>query len=932
MVQCFGLAFGWFQHVVVAQLLSELGYLCGMFGVVVYLCSLVAATPATAPNVWLPQPKTLKMTRVAYIVASLIMIAIGIASGISQDQKNYDRVWAFTAALYILYAISCLFVAAGFWLFGRQMVRVAEASLQDEFMAGYQESKKGSKQHSKPADELTANGRRSNQVASYASNKSTHRQMRQAVVKVCIVYAEVRRYLEDQEATPTVPPAGAGVRMSSALGARGTGQLSTAVHPPVAPVHSMAASIIASKAASGRLTAACFIKPSASTAFHALSRYRKQAAAASFHTRVLNVAKPNFVLLGTRSYSAAVAEQIPVEAPSPSIELPAVENIRNLAIIAHVDHGKTTLVDQLLRQSGAASMESGTRVMDSNDLERERGITILSKSTGVSYDGYRINIVDTPGHADFGGEVERVLSMVDGVCLVVCATEGPMTQTKFVLSKALEKNLKPIVVMNKADRSTARPDDVENELLELFISLDATEEQLEYPILYASAKDGWATTELNGPRDSFLPLLDNIIRQVPAPTVNREAPFSMLVTQLESDPYVGKCYMGKIQSGVLRVGDKIRSLDTEGKVVVEGRCTKIFIRRGLEQIPVEVAGAGDIVTIAGIEGAYVNHTICDPAVTESLPFTSVDPPTISMMFYVNDSPLGGKEGKYVTSQVLRDRLLKEIETNVALQVVELGDAFEVKGRGELQMGVLIETMRREGFELSVSPPRVIYKTEGEGKEKVVLEPVEEVTIDVDHDMAGAVIEKITKRKGEMKTYTESGDKARLIFHVPTRGLLGYPAEFKNDTHGQGTINYMLLGYEPYKGPLEKTRKGSIICTATGDATAYALRDVEPRGKLFISPGTKCYPGMIVGEHNREHDLEVNPCKAKQLTNIRAAGKEEAIRLTPVTDMGLEKMIAYIQDDEVIEITPTTIRTRKKELDANKRKAMKRNNRQDFGNI
>ncbi|KAJ3158555.1 hypothetical protein HDU86_002780 [Geranomyces michiganensis] len=651
---------------------------------------------------------------------------------------------------------------------------------------------------------------------------------------------------------------------------------------------------------------------------------------------VATTARSAYRIPAVRRYSGAAdpqMEELEISQEEGSDGCVDVANIRNLAIIAHVDHGKTTLVDQLLRQSGAAKMESGARVMDSNDLEKERGITILSKSTGVNYKGHRINIVDTPGHADFGGEVERVLSMVDGVCLVVCATEGPMTQTKFVLSKALQKNLKPVVVMNKVDRPTARPEQVEDELLELFIGLDANDQQLEYPILYASAKDGWATKELDGSRESVLPLLDQILAQVPPPNVDRTAPFSMLVTQIESDPYVGKCYMGKIQSGVLRVGDKIKSLNTDGKSVVEGRVTKILMRQGLEQVPTEVAGAGDIVSVAGIDGAYVNHTICDAAVTKPLPFTKVDPPTISMFFYVNDSPLGGKEGKFLTSQVLRDRLFKETETNVALEVVEQGEAFEVKGRGELQMGVLIETMRREGFELSVSPPRVIYRSEGEGKDKKILEPIEELTIDVEHEHAGTVIEKITKRKGEMKSYTETGDKARLVFEIPTRGLLGYPAEFKNDTHGQGTINYALLGYEPYKGALDRTRKGSIISTAMGETTGYALAAIEPRGKLFITPGVKVYPGMIIGEHNREHDLEVNPAKAKHQTNVRTAGKDDQIRLVPVEQYGLEKMIAYVQDDEVIEITPSIIRTRKKELDPTKRKAQTRKGgRPDFGDI
>ncbi|RKO82887.1 translation protein, partial [Blyttiomyces helicus] len=467
------------------------------------------------------------------------------------------------------------------------------------------------------------------------------------------------------------------------------------------------------------------------------------------------------------------------------------------------------------------------------------------------------------------------------------------------------------------------------ELLELFIGLDANEHQLEYPILYASAKDGWASTTLDGERKDILPLLDTILEQVPHPKIDRSAPFSMLVTQIESDPYVGKCYLGKIESGILRVGDKIKSIHPERGVVSDGRCTKIFLRRGLEQVSVEAAGAGDIVSVAGLAGASVNHTVCAPAVEKSLPFTKVDPPTIAMEFYVNDSPLGGREGKHLTSQVLRERLFREIETNVALQVTETGEHYEVKGRGELQIGVLIETMRREGFELSLSPPRVIYQIEGEGKGRIVKEPVEEVTIDVEHTDAGTVIEKMSKGKGDLKSYTESGDKARLIFHIPTRGLLGYPAEFKNDTRGQGTLNHLLLGYEPYKGPLDKSRKGSLISTAAGEATAHALGGIEPRGKLFITPGTKVYPGMIIGEHSREQDLEVNPVKAKATSNVRNVIKEDVIRLTPVEPLSLEKLIAYIQDDEVIEVTPSSIRTRKKELDGTKRKAQAKRSKNDL---
>ncbi|KAI8925497.1 hypothetical protein BC831DRAFT_460567 [Entophlyctis helioformis] len=620
----------------------------------------------------------------------------------------------------------------------------------------------------------------------------------------------------------------------------------------------------------------------------------------------------------------AAAQRRAFSASAVRLSIPDLDKIRNIAIIAHVDHGKTSLVDQLLRQSGSAVVETDSRVMDSNELEKERGITILSKSTAVSYKGHRINIVDTPGHADFGGEVERVLSMVDGVCLVVCATEGPMTQTKFVLGKALQRGLKPLVVMNKVDRPTARPEKVEEELLELFLGMDATDEQLDYSTIYASAKEGWATTDRAQPSKTIFPLLDKIVENMPSPKVDRESPFSLLVTQMENDKYVGKCYLGKIQSGVVRVGDSIKSLDSDGKLAVEGKCTKIIQRKGLEQISINEAGAGDIISIAGLEGARVNHTLCAPSVMEPLPFVPVDQPTISMTFYVNDSPLGGREGKLLTSQVIRERLFRETETNVSLQVVETSEgAFEVKGRGELQMGVLIESMRREGFELSVSPPRVIYKVEGEGRERAIMEPIEEVTLDVDLEFTGIVIEKMTKNKGDMKSFTEASNRARLVFDVPTRGLLGYPAEFKNDTHGQGTLNSIFIGYQKYKGPLEKQRKGSIISVASGEATAYALVSVEPRGKLFIVPGTKVYPGMIVGEHSREIDLEVNPVKAKALTNFRAAGKEDAIRLTPVEPMSLERMISYVQEDEVIEVTPTSLRTRKKELDSNKRKSQKR---------
>ncbi|KAJ3226017.1 hypothetical protein HK099_005723 [Clydaea vesicula] len=595
-----------------------------------------------------------------------------------------------------------------------------------------------------------------------------------------------------------------------------------------------------------------------------------------------------------------------------------VKKLRNVAIIAHVDHGKTTLVDQMLKQTGTLGETAKVVSMDNNDLEKERGITIFSKNTS--------------GHADFGGEVERVLSMVDGVCLVVDATEGPMTQTKFVLSKALALNLNPLVIMNKVDRESSRVDHVDNDLLDLFMSLDASEQQMEYPIIYTSAKEGWAVKDLkNEKRESMIPLLDAIIEQVPPPLVDRDnKPFSMLVTQLESNKFLGKMYLGKIESGTLKINDTIHAIDTDGKIISKGKCTKIFLRRGFDHISINEAGAGDIVSIAGISDSFVNHTICNPSVKQPLKHVPIDEPTIAMQFFVNDSPLQGEEGKLLTSQVLRDRLLKETETNVALQVKISDDSFEVKGRGELQMGVLTETMRREGFELSITAPRVIYKDGGideATKKRIILEPIEEVTATVTHEMAGGVIQSLTKRKGEMISYGDDagGTLAKLIFKIPTRGLLGYPAEFKNTTRGEGTLNHILLGYEPFKGLIEKERSGSIISTASGLTTSYALQAIEARGKLFVGPNTKVYPGMIIGEHSKEIDLEVNPVKAKQLTNVRASGKEDAVRLIPPIINPLEKLLSYIQEDEVIEVTPSNIRTRKKILDSTKRKSQSKKN-------
>ncbi|KAF9586768.1 hypothetical protein BGW38_000019 [Lunasporangiospora selenospora] len=573
-----------------------------------------------------------------------------------------------------------------------------------------------------------------------------------------------------------------------------------------------------------------------------------------------------------------------------------VDNIRNIAIIAHVDHGKTSLVDKLLTQSGETL--GATRVMDSNTLERERGITILSKVTSVVYQTtgaktVKINIVD--------------------------ASEGPMTQTKFVLNKALSQGLRPLVVINKVDRPTSRVDEVDGMLLDLFGSLGASDEQMDYPLIYASAKEGWAVRSMDDARDNMRPLLDLIVDHVPAPKVNREETFKMLVTQIDSNPYLGKCFLGKIAAGTLKIGDKMQALDREGKQTESGRVTKIFVRRGLEMIPVTEAGAGDIVTVTGVANATVNSTLCDLSVTEPLPSSAIDPPTIAMKFAVNDSPYAGDEGKNLTSNMIRDRLMREAETNVALQVIEseTKESFEVRGRGELQLGVLIETMRREGFELSVSPPRVVYKEE-KGQR---LEPIEEVTIDVGTQYTGTIIEKLSKRKAELKSFDENGDKTRLVFECPTRGLLGYTAEFKNDTSGDGTLNHTFLGYEIFKGGLDRTRKGALVATGTsGSATSYALNLIEPRGKLFIRPGDKVYSGMVIGESARSGDLEVNPTRAKQVTNIRTVAKDENIVLRPPVEMSLESMISYLAGDEVLEVTQSSLRIRKRELDSNKRRA------------
>jgi len=599
--------------------------------------------------------------------------------------------------------------------------------------------------------------------------------------------------------------------------------------------------------------------------------------------------------------------------------------IRNIAIIAHVDHGKTTLVDALLRQSGAfrENQQVAERAMDSNDLERERGITILAKCTSVEWHGTRLNIVDTPGHADFGGEVERILSMVDGVVLLVDAAEGPLPQTKFVLGKALGLGMRPIVVVNKIDRSDARPEEVHNEVFELFSALDAEEEQLDFPVMFASGRSGWATPTLDGPRESLAPLFDLIVSHVPAPKADVNAPFKMLITTLEADPYLGRILTGRIYSGVLKINSPIHALRRDGTEIEQGRVSKLLAFRGLERTPIDEAEAGDIIAIAGLTETTVADTICDLSVTEPVPANPIDPPTLAMTFSVNNSPFAGREGSKVQSRVIRTRLFRESEGNVAIHVKESDDkdAFEVAGRGELQLGVLVEQMRREGFELSISRPRVLFQTDEKGK---LLEPIEEVHVDVDDAFTGIVVEKMSLRRSELRDMRPSGGgKTRITFHAPSRGLIGYHGEFLTDTRGTGIMNKMFHSYGPHRGPIPGRRNGVLIANGTGETSAYALNMIEERGQLFVDPGVAVYEGMIIGEHSRDNDLDVNPMRAKQLTNIRAAGKDEQIRLTPPRRMTLEQAIAYIADDELVEVTPKSIRLRKKLLDPNDRKKAQR---------
>ncbi len=600
-------------------------------------------------------------------------------------------------------------------------------------------------------------------------------------------------------------------------------------------------------------------------------------------------------------------------------------DLRNIAIIAHVDHGKTTLVDQLLKQSGSfrENQKVAERAMDSNDIERERGITILAKCTSVVWKDTRINIVDTPGHADFGGEVERIMNMVDGVIVLVDASEGPLPQTKFVVSKALKRGLRPIVAINKIDRPDERHLEVLNEIFDLFANLDATDEQLDFPVLYGSGRNGWMAMAPEGPQEDLTPMFDLVVKHVPPPKVE-EGPVRMLATTLEADPFLGRILTGRITSGVMKVNAPLKALRHDGTLVENFRVSKVLAFRGLERVPVEQAEAGEIVAIAGMSEATVADTLCDPSVQEPLVAQPVDPPTLSMTFRINDGPFAGQEGDKVQSRVIRDRLLREAERNIAIRIAESDDkdAFTVAGRGELQLAILIENMRREGFELTVSRPKVVIKIDEATGQK--LEPVEETIIDVDDEHTGVVVQKLSERKGELLEMRPSGGgRTRMVFHVPTRGLLGYQGEMLSDTRGTAVINRIFHDYVPFKGEIQGRRTGVLISNGAGEATAYSLFYLQDRGPAMISPQTKVYEGMIVGEHSRENDLIVNVVQGKKLTNVRASGKDDALTLTPPMKLTLEKAMSYIEDDELVEVTPNSIRLRKLWLDPNMRKKMER---------
>jgi len=597
-----------------------------------------------------------------------------------------------------------------------------------------------------------------------------------------------------------------------------------------------------------------------------------------------------------------------------------MEQIRNIAIIAHVDHGKTTLIDSIMMQAGIFRENKlvTERVMDSGDLEKERGITILAKPTSILWNNTRINIIDTPGHADFGGEVERVLSMTDGVILLVDAAEGAMPQTKFVLSKALAQGLKPIVVVNKIDKSDSRADKVIDDVFDLFVSLDANDDQLDFPILYASGRDGWCTSDLANRKDNLHEMLDLIVEYVGAPDVELDKPFAMLATLLDSDKYLGRCLIGRVEQGSAKVNDNVKAINLSGERVESGRLTKLFKYEGTDRIPVDAVNAGDIICIAGLAETSVADTICNEANEVPIKSTPIDPPTMSITITVNDSPISGLEGKKVTSTLIRERLLSEAESNVAISFNENDqkDSFEIGGRGELQLGVLVETMRREGFELTVSRPKVVYKINDQDQK---LEPIEEVIIDVDDDYTSTVIDSMNKRKASMLDMTNIAGKTRLVFKCPSRSLIGYQSQFLTETRGTGVINRLFDSYKEYRGDIASRRNGVLIANSTGNSVAYAIFNLQDRGIMFIDPQTKVYQGMIVGEHNRPNDLEINILKGKQLTNVRASGTDEAVKLVPPRKMSLEQMMSYINDDEVLEVTPVNLRLRKKYLDPHERK-------------
>ena len=599
------------------------------------------------------------------------------------------------------------------------------------------------------------------------------------------------------------------------------------------------------------------------------------------------------------------------------------QKIRNIAIIAHVDHGKTTLIDSMMKQSGLFrdNQQVDERLMDSGDLEKERGITILAKPTSITWNDIRINIIDTPGHADFGGEVERVLGMADGVILLVDSAEGPMPQTKFVLGKALKLGLRPMVIVNKIDRQDKRPDEVVNEIFDLFVSLDANDEQLDFPILYASGRSGWCVSDLNDESSDLKPLMSLIVDHVPEPKVDEENDFAMLATLLDYDSYLGRCLTGKVISGNAKINDSVKAIDLNSNLIENGRLTKLFKFEGTKKVPVDEVFCGDIICIAGLTKASVSDTICNTNVTTPLKSTPIDPPTMSVTITVNDSPFAGRDGKKVTSTVIRERLIAESETNVAITFSEAGgkESFEIGGRGELQLGVLIETMRREGFELTVSRPKVLYKI-GDKNEK--LEPIEEVTIDVDEEYSSSVLDNMNRRKGDMVDMRSSGEgKTRIIFHAPSRALIGFQNRFLTLTKGTGVINRVFHEYGPYKGDIEGRRNGVLISTETGSAVAYALFNLQDRGIMFLGPQTEVYEGMIVGEHNRDNDLGINVLKGKKHSNVRSSGADEAVILVPHQKMSLEQMMAYIENDELLEVTPNNLRLRKKYLDPNERKKM-----------